>query len=108
MSALKPRRVTVTVPAELAPLIRQRMKEERYGSESKFFLGLLLFDLSSRCKHWLTSQLMSEPEEVRDKVIAEIVKDFDELPRRDGGWFRARVKEIIAEHHGRPLADDAE
>jgi hypothetical protein len=84
------------------------MKEEHYKSLPKFFLGLGLFDLSSRCKHWLTSQLLSEPDEVLDQVVEEIIRDFENKKRRDGGWFRARVTEIIAEHHGRPLADEEE
>lgn len=108
MSArLKPKKITITYPAELEPLIQERLREEHYNTVPRYFLGLLLFDLSSRCKHWLTSQLMSEPQDVRDKVIDEIVREFPNMPRRDGGWFRARIREIISEHRGRPLSEGA-
>lgn len=93
----KPEKATIRYPAELKPLIKKRMAEEHYRSESAYFNGLLLFDLTARCKHWLTAQIVNEPPEILDKVVAEIVRDFNHLPRRDGGWFRGRVKELIAE-----------
>lgn len=101
----KPDRTTVSWPSELTPLIQERMKEEHYGTIAKYFLGLLLFDLFSRCKHWLTSQVVNEPAAILEKVVLEIVRDFYKKDRRDGGWFRARVQEIIDEHHGKPLSE---
>lgn len=102
---LKPIRISVTVPAELEPLIAARIGEEHYHSKSAFMLGLLLFDLGSRCKHWLTSDLLSGPQEMLDKAVVELLREFPNLPRRDGGWFRGMVKAIMDEHHGNPLGD---
>lgn len=100
--ALKRVPFTVQVPGELVDLMNKRVAEEHYASVSAYFVGLLLFDLSSRCRHWLTSQVMSEPPEILDKVVEEIIRDFPKQPRRGGGWFRGRVKEIIDQQKDLP------
>src|SRR4051812_48824299 len=87
---LKEFRVSVNVPEELKPLVKQRVKEEGYPSDSAYFVGLLLFDLISRYQHKLTSQMMNEPAEILDKIVDEIVRDFDNAPRGTGDWLRIR------------------
>lgn len=94
---LKTYRVTVNVPDELEPLIAQRVTEEHYRGTSAYFMGLLLFDLASRCRHKLTSQMMAESPAMLDKVVAEIVRDFDQRERGTGDWLRIRLEELLAE-----------
>lgn len=98
---LKEFRVTVNVPEELKPLVKQRVREEHYPSDSAYFTGLLLFDLISRYRHKLTSQMMNEPPEMLDKIVAEIVRDFDKTPRKTGDWLRIRLEELIKESEGK-------
>lgn len=94
---LKEFRVTVNVPDDLEPLLKQRVREEHYSGNSAYFLGLLLFDLVSRCRHKLTSQMLNEPPEMLDKIVVEIVRDFDKTPRNTGDWLRIRIEEMIEE-----------
>lgn len=97
---LKTFRVTVNVPDELEPLIRQRVLEEHYRGASAYFMGLLLFDLASRCRHKLTSQMMAEPPAMLDRVVQEIVREFDGLERGTGEWLRIRLEELLDERKG--------
>lgn len=94
---LKTFRVTVNVPDELEPLIEKRVTEEHYKGKSAYFMGLLLFDLSSRCRHKLTSQMMAEPPAMLDRVVKEIVREFDGIERGTGDWLRIRLEELLAE-----------
>jgi hypothetical protein len=95
--ALKSVRITVNVPGEIADLIKLRVREEKYPSDSAYFVGLALFDLYARRPHLLTGTLMREPQWLRDQVIAELVRDFDKDGKRPGGWFENRIEELIAE-----------
>lgn len=94
---LKEVRVTVNIPDELGPLLEQRVLEEHYPSKSAYFVGLLLFDLISRYRHKLTAQMMNEPPDMLDRIVAEIVRDFDKTPRKTGDWLRIRLEEIVEE-----------
>jgi len=94
---LKPFRVTTNIPGELKELVDQRVREERYPSISAYLVGLVLFDLYARKPHLLTGSLMREPQWLRDKVIAELVRDFDDPGTKPGGWFEHRIEELIAE-----------
>ncbi len=93
---LKPVRLTANLPAEVEPLVERRIKEEKYHSVSAYIVGLILFDLYARRPHLLTSSLMSEPQWVRDQVIAELVRDFDD-PEKARGWFEIRIEELMEE-----------
>jgi hypothetical protein len=92
---LKPFRVTTNIPGELQELVDRRVKEERYPSISAYLVGLVLFDLYARRPHLLTGTLMREPQWLRDQVIAELVRDFDDPESKPGGWFEHRVEELI-------------
>lgn len=93
MPHLKPVRLTINVPAQLIPLVKQRMTEEHYHSGSAYFVGLLIFDLVARSRHAITSSVMSDPPELQEKVYDEVVRDFNNTARTDSGWFRHRVEE---------------
>ena len=54
---LKSKRITVTIPGEFVPLLEQRKREEHIPTDSKFFVSLLMFDLSTRCPHTITAQV---------------------------------------------------
>lgn len=95
--SLKDFRVTVNVPDVLKPLVKQRVQEEHYSSDSAYFVGLLLFDLISRYRHKLTAQMMNEPPAMLDRIVTEIVRDFDKTPRKTGDWLRIRLEELIKE-----------
>lgn len=99
--ALKPTRITANVPAELKDLIERRIKTEKYPSVSAYIVGLILFDLYCRRPHLMTGPLMRQPQFVRDEVIEQLVKDFEE-GNRPGGWFEHRVQELIDRRIGRP------
>jgi len=43
----------------------------------------------------LTGTLMREPQWLRDQVIAELVRDFDDPGSKPGGWFEHRIEELI-------------
>jgi Arc/MetJ-type ribon-helix-helix transcriptional regulator len=94
---LKSVRITVNVPGEISELIERRMKEEKYPSISAFFVGLALYDLYARKPHLLTGALMREPQYIRDEVIAELVRDFDNAEKKPGSWFEHRIEELIAQ-----------
>lgn len=94
---LKPVRITVNLPAEIADLVKRRVREEKYPSDSAYFVGLALFDLYARRPHLLTGELMREPQWLRDQVIAELVRDFDAEAKRPGGWFEKMIDRLIAE-----------
>jgi Arc/MetJ-type ribon-helix-helix transcriptional regulator len=94
---LKPFRVTTNIPGELQELVDRRVREERYPSISAYLVGLVLFDLYARKPHLLTGSLMREPQWLRDKVIAELVRDFDDPETKPGGWFEHRLEELIAQ-----------
>lgn len=79
---LKPHRIPVSIPEELVPLVHERMKEEHYHSVSAFFVGLLLEDLLSGLPHEIAPQIMSDPHDVLDAVVVEIVREF---PKRKRG-----------------------
>jgi len=89
-------RMTVNLPGEIEELVRQRVEELRYPSLSAYLTGLALFDLYCRRPHWLTAELMREPQWFRDRVIAELVRDYasGERPR---GWFEQRIRELAEE-----------
>jgi hypothetical protein len=93
---LKSKRLTVTVPGELVPLIHERMAEEHISSESKYCLSLILFDLMTRAPHKITAQVVNEPEDLFYKVVDEIVREFPEARKRMGDWLRHRIEEIVA------------
>lgn len=97
---LKSVRITVNVPGEISELIERRMKEEKYPSISAFFVGLALYDLYARKPHLLTGSLMREPQYIRDAVIAELVRDFDNAEKKPGSWFEHRIEELIAQRKG--------
>jgi hypothetical protein len=92
---LKTFRAAANLPGEIQPLVAARVKEERYPSISAYITGLVLFDIYAHRPHWLTASLMREPQWVRDQVIAELVRDFDQ--EKTPGWFEKRVPEIMAE-----------
>jgi len=94
---LKPFRVTTNIPGELQELVDRRVREERYPSISAYLVGLVLFDLYARKPHLLTGSLMREPQWLRDQVIAELVRDFDDPESKPGGWFEHRIEELIAQ-----------
>lgn len=73
---LKSHRIPVNIPEELVPLVHERMKEEHYHSMSAFFCGMLFEDLMGREPHEFGPQIMSDPQEVRDAVVDEIVREF--------------------------------
>jgi len=95
--ALKSKRVTVSVPGELIPLLNARKAEEHIPSDSKFFLSLLLFDLMARCPHAVTAKLVSEPEAVFYRMVAEIIENFPSARTNTSKWVAARLKKIQAE-----------
>ena len=94
---LKPVRITVNLPAEIADLVKRRVREEKYPSDSAYFVGLALFDLYARRPHLLTGELMREPQWLRDQIIAELVRDFDKPEKQTGGWFERMIEKLIAE-----------
>lgn len=98
MSKFLPVRKTVNVPHDLWPLIERRIDEEKYHSISDYFIGLAIFDAFCRRKHKLTGELLREPQKVIDKVIEQLVRDFDDpAVKRPGGWFEARIDELVAQ-----------
>jgi len=100
--ALKAIRHTVNIPGEIFPLLKTRMEEEHYPDLSKYFVGLALFDIYARRRHWLTARIMSEPVWIRDKIIQELVADFDKGELKPGGWFDIRVEELMRERAANP------
>lgn len=71
------------------PEVHERMKEEHYHSMSAFFCGLLFEDLLKRTPHEFGPQIMSDPPEVQDAVVAEIRQ---ESAKRRSGESRAGSK----------------
>jgi len=102
--ALKSKRITVTIPGEFVDLLEQRKREEHIPTDSKFFLSLLMFDLSTRCPHSITSQVVNEPESFFYKVVHEIVREFPTARKNISSWLKHRIEEIRG-HHGPPPAD---
>ena len=92
---LKPFRVTANLPGEIEELFKRRVRDEKYPSESAYLVGLVLFDLHCRRPHLLTGVLMREPQWIRDKVIEELVRDFDDPATRPGGWLEHRIEELV-------------
>ena len=103
---LKPFRVTANLPGEIQDLIERRVREEKYPSLSAYLIGLVLFDLYARKPHLLTGTLMREPQWLRDQVIAELVRDFDDAGAKPGGWFEHRIEELIEQRHREGKKDD--
>lgn len=99
---LKPFRVTTNLPGEIQELVERRVREERYPSVSAYLVGLVLFDLYARRPHLLTGTLMREPVWLRDQVIAELVRDFDDPDTKPGGWFEHRIEELIQQQKEQP------
>ncbi len=102
MANEKPVRISITLPAALIPLMRKRQKEERYHSLSDYIAGLGTFCAYCRREHKLTGPLFREPQWVIDKVMDQLVKDFDTLPpeERPGGWFEERIEELVTKAKG--------
>lgn len=92
---LKPFRVTANLPGEIQALVERRVRDEKYPSHSAYLVGLVLFDLHCRRPHLLTGTLMREPQWIRDTVIAELVRDFDDPTTRPGGWLEHRIAELV-------------
>jgi hypothetical protein len=97
MPPLKSQKLTISIPAELAPLMARRQKEEHYHSRSAYITGLIIWDCYFRHEHKLTGALMQEPQWVRDEVLAELVADFEKLPedKRHGGWIEKRIISLL-------------
>jgi hypothetical protein len=87
--ALKSKRITVTIPGEFIELLEQRKREEHIATDSKYFLSLLLFDLSTRCPHSIT-----------DKVVDEIVREFPTARKKISSWLKHRIEEMRGEDGG--------
>lgn len=86
------------IPGEVQSLVKRRIKEEKYTSESAYVNGLVIFDLMCRRKHKVTAELMRQPQWVRDEVIAQLVRDYDKPDAdRPGGWFDRQIEERVAE-----------
>lgn len=98
---LKAARVTANLPGEITELVERRVREEKYPSTSAYLVGLVLFDLYAKRPHLLTACLMREPQWVRDQVIAEVVRDFDNPAAHAPGWFEHRIEELIQERRRR-------
>lgn len=101
---LKAKRHSISIPGEIYPLLLVRMEEEHYPDLSKYFIGLALFDIYARRRHWLTARVMSEPVWIRDKIIQELVDDFYKGELKPGGWFDARIEELMKERAADPEA----
>lgn len=102
--ALKPIRVTANVPAELGSLIEKRVRSEKYPSTSAYIVGLILFDLYARRPHLMTAPLMRQPQWLRDEVIEQLAKDYEE-GNKPGGWFEHRIEDLIAARNGNANQD---
>lgn len=100
MNILKPIPKTVRVPATLLRCIEARIKEEHYGSFNDYNVGLLAFDIYARRRHWLTARIMQEPIYIREIIFEELVSDFERGEMKQGGWFDARIEQLIAERRG--------
>jgi hypothetical protein len=94
---LKSKRITVTIPGEFVALLEQRKREEHIPTDSKFFLSLLLFDLSTRCPHAITGQVVNEPESFFYKVVDEIVREFPAARKNISSWLKHRIEEMRAQ-----------
>jgi hypothetical protein len=97
---LKTFRLTGHLPGEIQELVSRRIKDLRYPTDSAYVNGLVLFDLFCKRDHRLTAPLMREPQWVRDKVIEQLVQDFDKPDidlKRPGGWFEERIQELVEE-----------
>jgi len=92
--ALKSKRITVTIPGEFVELLEQRKREEHIATDSKYFLSLLLFDLSTRCPHSITGQVVNEPESFFYKVVDEIVREFPTARKNISSWLKHRIEEM--------------
>jgi hypothetical protein len=104
---LKTFRLTGHLPGEIQELVTRRIKDLRYPTDSAYVNGLVLFDLFCKRDHRLTAPLMREPQWVRDKVIEQLVQDFDRPDadhKRPGGWFEERIKEVVDEEKRRARA----
>ena len=92
--ALKSKRITVTIPGEFVELLNHRKREEHIATDSKYFLSLLLFDLSTRCPHSITGQVVNEPETFFYKVVDEIVREFPTARKNISSWLKHRIEEM--------------
>lgn len=77
---LKPFRLTANIPRTLEPLIKRRMHDERYRSESMLVLGLIINDLLTKHPHRLTGPLLREPHWVVETFVQKLAEDFDSKP----------------------------
>jgi hypothetical protein len=98
--ALKSKRITVTIPGEFVALLEHRKREEHISTDSKFFLSLLLFDLSTRCPHSITGQVVNEPEAFFYKVVDEIVREFPTARKNISSWLKHRIEEMRTQGGG--------
>lgn len=94
---LKPTQKSVKVPTELIPCIKQRQKDEHYGSFQAYVLGLIVYDLSTRFKHRITANLLNDPPDVLESIIGGILRDFPTLPNIDGPWYEKMRKQMRAD-----------
>lgn len=106
--ALKSVRITAHIPGELKSLMDVRVREENYPSVSAYLAGLVVFDLHCRGPHVLFGPLMSEPIEIRDAVIAELVRDFDKPDLERGcEWLERRIADLVRQFQPQPVAPPA-
>lgn len=106
--SLKSFRIGASVPGELKEAIEARVKAERYPSISAYVVGLIIFDLYCRRPHLMTGPLMRQPQWVRDEVIEQLLKDFnDPDAKRGGGWFEHRIQELIEQRANKTGSEEA-
>ena len=105
---LKSKRITVTIPGEFVPLLEQHKRKEHIPTDSKYFVSLLMFDLTTRCPHTITGQVVNEPEIFFYKVVDEIVREFPTARTNISSWLKHRIEEIRSQNPPLPPENPTE